>query len=74
MDKDVLIRFVQFLETVFGRVNSKRLMVLLSFLLFLTYSKEVTELAVYLSTLATLLCLLCFQFDGKKSDSIEVTK
>jgi hypothetical protein len=68
MDKDVLIRFVQFLETIFGRVNSKRLMVLYGLLLFLLYSKQMTREAVLLGTMASLLTLWAFQRDGKKSD------
>jgi len=63
MDKDVLIRFVQFLETVFGRINSKRLMTLYGLFLFLLYSKEMTPNAVYLGSLVSLLCLWSFQRD-----------
>ena len=47
MDKEVLIRFVEFLEKIFARINSKRLMTFYGFLLFLGFSKSMTELAVY---------------------------
>ena len=73
MDKDVLIRFVQFLETVFGRINSKRLMVLYGLFLFLLYSKEMTETAVHCGVLSALLTLWAFQRDGKKNDLVNET-
>lgn len=69
MDKDVLIRFIQFLETVFGRINSKRLMVLYGLFLFLLYSKEMTDLAVKLGVLVALLALWSFERD-KKNDVV----
>lgn len=40
MDKDVLIRFIQMIETVLGRVNSKRLMLLYGFLYWLYSVKD----------------------------------
>ena len=66
MDKDVLIRFIAFLEAVFGRINSKRLMTLYGFLLFLLYSKEMTEDAVYLGALMTACALWSFQHEARK--------
>jgi len=60
MDKDVLIRFVQFLETIFSRINSKRLMVLYGYLLFLLYSKEMTAAAVWYGTGVSVLVLMLF--------------
>lgn len=78
MDKDVLIRFIQAVEAIFGRINSKRLMTLYGFLLFLLYSKEMTELAVYLGALVSLLTLWTFERDASKrkeppSDSVTAT-
>jgi hypothetical protein len=67
MDKDVLIRFIQFLETTFARINSKRLMTLYAYLLFLLYSKEMTDSAVLYGTLVTILVLLLFMMRGKDS-------
>ena len=69
MDKDVLIRFIAFLELVFGRINSKRLMVIYGFLLFLLYSKEMTEPALWMGLGVSLLGLLLFWLD-KKQDAI----
>lgn len=73
MDKDVLIRFIQAIESIFGRINSKRLMVLYGYLLFLLYSKEMTELAVWLGTLLSLLCLWSFEKDSQRNKSDAVT-
>lgn len=71
MDKEVLIRFVEFLEKVFSRINSKRLMTLYAYLLFLLYSKEMTDKAVYFGTLVTVLVLLLFMWPTKvKSDDL----
>lgn len=69
MDKDVLIKFVEFLQSIFGRINSKRLMTLYGLFLFLLYSKEMTTTAVYLGTLVALLCLWSFHRDSRKLDS-----
>lgn len=71
MDKDVLIRFIQFLETVFGRINSKRLMTLYGCLMFLLYSKEMTEDAVLWGVLLSLACLWSFQRDSQKRPSLD---
>lgn len=60
MDKDVLIKFVEFLNNIFGRINSKRLMVLYGYLLFLLYSKEMTDNAVWYGTVVTLIVLGLF--------------
>ena len=68
MDKDVLIRFVQFLETIFGRINSKRLMVFYGYLLFLLYSKEMTEMAVWCGAGAFLVTMALLMF--KSNDTI----
>ena len=70
MDKDVLIKFVEFLQSIFGRINSKRLMTLYGLFLFLLYSKEMTETAVYLGTLVSLLCLWSFHRDPRSVDAV----
>lgn len=75
MDKEVLIRFIQAIESIFSRINSKRLMVLYGVFLFLLYSKEMTEDAVYLGVLCALLTLWSFVHEANKrkgSDSIPV--
>ncbi len=74
MDKEVLIKFVEFLQSIFGRINSKRLMVLYGEFLFLLYSKQMTELAVYLGTLVALLTLWSFHRDSRKADGLEASK
>ncbi len=38
MDASVMIRFIEFLDNLFGRINSKRLMIYLALLLFLAYA------------------------------------
>ncbi len=73
MDKEVLIRFVQFLDNIFGRINSKRLMVLYGFFLFLLYSASMTPMAVKLGCLMALLVLWSFERDGKKRDGMGFT-
>jgi hypothetical protein len=40
MDKEVLIRFIQMIETVLSRVNSKRMITLFGFLYWLYAVKE----------------------------------
>ena len=60
MDKEVLVRFIQFLETIFSRINSKRLMVLYGYLLFLLYSKQMTDSAVWHGTWVSVLVLILF--------------
>ena len=71
MDKDVLIRFVTAVETIFSRINSKRLMTLYAYLLFLLYSKEMTENAVYLGTALTAMTLCLFMVrESKEKDKV----
>jgi len=60
MDSAVLIRFIQFLELIFSRINSKRLMVFYGLLLFLLASKNVTPEAVYAATGLAVLVLLLY--------------
>lgn len=69
MDKDVLVRFIQFLENVFSRINSKRLMTLYAYLLFLLYSKEMTDTAVVYGTAVTLVTLGLFMIRAPKEDA-----
>lgn len=45
MDKEVLIRFIQMIETVLGRVNSKRLMTLYAFYWFLYEMRTALSMA-----------------------------
>lgn len=70
MDKDVLIRAITMVESIFSRINSKRLMVLYGLFLFLLYSKEMTDLAVKLGVLVSLLTLWSFERD-KKNDLVK---
>ena len=58
MDKEVLIRAIQAIELILGRINSKRLLVLYGYLLFLGGSKYMTADAVEYGSYVTVICLL----------------
>ncbi len=66
MDSAVMIRFIEFLDNIFGRINSKRLMIYYGFLLFLAYALTrpgvTTDLIVWVAALATLLAWIVYFF------------
>lgn len=70
MDSQVLIRAIQAFETIFGRVNSKRLLVFFAYLLFLIYC-DTNPLRMYLSAVAFLLTMLLVWKQPKNNDSLD---
>lgn len=73
MDKEVLIRFIDFLEKTFSRINSKRLMVLYGLLLYLTNSK-LSDLSMWLGTGVAVLALLLFVVRPNGKDKMDEKK
>jgi len=70
-----MIRFIEFLDNIFGRINSKRLMIYYGFLLFLAYaySKNASELIICIAGLATAVAWLLF-FMPTPDDKLAMTK
>ncbi len=66
MDAAVMIRFIEFLDNIFGRINSKRLMIYYGFLLFLAYALSrpgvTTDLVIWVAGIATGVAWLLYFF------------
>jgi ammonia channel protein AmtB len=69
MDKEVLIRFIQMIENVLSRINSKRLMVFFAFLLFLVYCPPDTW-KMALGGIAFLITITMVWKNPKNTDSL----
>lgn len=79
MDKEVLIKFIEMIESVLSRVNSKRLMALYGFLYWLYAVKEVIgkDWTGATGSIATLVVIWSFIHEALKrkgSDELEKSK
>lgn len=70
MDKEVFIRFIDFLEKTFGRINSKRLMVLYGLLLYLS-NTQLSVLAMELGTGVAVIALALYVFRPNGKDKLD---